>query len=451
MSMKLVVKRAVQIFITGLFLVLSGFLLMAGVYALPAEKMKEHAKEAAAVLEEEGAYPALYGDRSVRLGPGNLTDVKTLLLNTRGLARDNYTDAIMLGTAVFNEEDASVIQAAMRNSRNSVGESVPGHGLKDYIAGEGKGYVQGYERYWHGYLLFLKPLLLILNYSQIRVLNAVAQLLLTGSVLYCMYVKNRDRKGCLLFVYSLFFIFPFIIPYCMQYSTVYYIMLLGVLTVVNKHEYLMENYRFWVFYFVIGMLTSYFDLLTYPLLTLGIPLILQLNMDSITVVVKKWRQIIESSVIWGIGYIAMWSSKWILASVILKKDIIREALSQIVYRSSSEAELGDIKISALKAIFSNLSSYTNFMFLILIFIGLLAVAVLMVKSRRICGSLKVYAVYAPVMLMPLVWYGIFKNHSYTHGSFTYRSLMITVYAGMCALVRGIDAGKWDKERVRDKE
>lgn len=78
------------------------------------------------------------------------------------------------------------------------------------------------------------------------------------------------------------------------------------------------------------------------------------------------------------------------------------------------------------------------MFLILILIGLFAVIRLMRKNGIICNNWKVYAVYVPVIIMPVVWYGIFKNHSYTHGSFTYRALMITVYGGMSALVRGLE-------------
>lgn len=441
-NMRLIAKRLGQSLVLGLILIIAGFLLMVGVYTLPTAKMKEHVREAVVVLEEEGTYPALYGDRSVRLGPGKLTDPKALFLNTRGLARDNYTDALMLGTAVFEEENVSVLQAAMRNARNSVGESVPSNGLKDYVNHEGKGDAQGYERYWHGYLLFLKPLLLIMNYSQIRMLNVVLQLLLIAAILSIMYMKNRDKQGTWLFVYSLLFICPMIIPYCMQYSTMFYIMLGAVLVVLKKHKYLMEKYRFWLFYFAVGMLTSYFDLLTYPLLSLGIPLILQLNMDSIDTVAKKWMQIIESSLLWGIGYAVMWSSKWVFASVILQEDIIEAAVDQVVYRSSAQAEIGGggYTISAMKAIFSNFSSYTNFMFLILILIGLFAVIRLMRKNGRICNNWKVYAVYIPVIIMPVVWYGIFKNHSYTHGSFTYRALMITVYGGMSALVRGVENG-----------
>ena len=42
--------------------------------------------------------------------------------------------------------------------------------------------------------------------------------------------------------------------------------------------------------------------------------------------------------------------------------------------------------------------------------------------------------YLLVAVMPFAWYIAFKNHSYSHGSFTFRCLFITVYAGMNALL-----------------
>ena len=52
-----------------------------------------------------------------------------------------------------------------------------------------------YARYWHGYLLFLKPLLLFFSLSDIRMMNAALQLILAAGVLLLAFRKRGLRRS----------------------------------------------------------------------------------------------------------------------------------------------------------------------------------------------------------------------------------------------------------------
>ena len=58
----------------------------------------------------------------------------------------------------------------------------------------------------------------------------------------------------------------------MQFSSVLYIFLIAMIVMLLFHEKLKNKYGY--FFLIIGMMTSFFDLLTYPVATFGIPIIL---------------------------------------------------------------------------------------------------------------------------------------------------------------------------------
>lgn len=159
--------------------VVAGTILLTSVYALPVERMHDHVEQAAELLVEEGAYPRLYGGQDIRMNPENFLDLKVMLLNTRGMARDNITDATMLNIAVYPGE-GNVLERAMLAERPVYEDcnGVATEELKRYMDGDTGYAIQEYSRYWHGYLVVLKPLLLLFRYEQIRWLNV-------GWMLFC--------------------------------------------------------------------------------------------------------------------------------------------------------------------------------------------------------------------------------------------------------------------------
>ena len=82
----------------------------------------------------------------------------------------------------------------------------------------------------------------------------------------------------------------------------------------------------------IGIVVSYFDFLTYPLVTLGVPLclLLILQADKITYL-QKIKNIISLSIAWVIGYLGMWAMKWMIGSIATHKNILWMLLNRFCF------------------------------------------------------------------------------------------------------------------------
>lgn len=414
------------------FSVILGLAMLLVVYKIPIETIKSHVFESTTVLEEEGNYTEFLPSIFVRLHPKYNLSLRVVLLNNRGMARDNYTDSLMLGAASYDDnEEMTVLQKALLVPHD---ETLPEQPLESMLAYSKSGTAQSpatYPRYWHGYLVLLKPLLLILSYTQIRVLNIIALLMLVCAAVYGIYHKFGFRN-VIAFWIALLFTFPVVIPYCMQYCTMTYIMLIAVNTLLYRGEDLYRKQKLVYFWLFVGIATAYFDFLTYPTLALGVGLVVQeLLLSKRFGLSQKSRMkaIILSSVTWLFGYGCMWVSKWVLAQLLTDENVITDALNQILRRTVGEVDYQGRRANLITAVAANFSCYTNVIFLVLIVICLVWFVVCL-KKRKANGY-KGNLNYVLISLIPIVWYILLTSHSFDHSSFTYRALMVSVYALLC--------------------
>lgn len=186
-------------------------------YALPLKSIDEHVEESVVVLVQEGDYPAET--------PGM---VETL--------RDNYTDALMLNMASYNNRDYSLIRKAFGNYKKRSSDKSVVNWLQRRNEKNCKSI--SYARYWHGYLVPLKILLEIFNYQQIRSLLIFCDLLLI--VWNCLLLQKRQKKQYLFpFLITLMF-FPLnVVGKSIQFSTVFIPTLLetGIMMKCRKEHY----------------------------------------------------------------------------------------------------------------------------------------------------------------------------------------------------------------------
>lgn len=84
----------------------------------------------------------------------------------------DFTDCLMLEHAIYESENHSVLEQTLNMCRSeSCAETDgwwPGYSLKDYLEKIPQAQEVEYSRYWHGYLLVLKPLLYITTFNTIR-------------------------------------------------------------------------------------------------------------------------------------------------------------------------------------------------------------------------------------------------------------------------------------------
>lgn len=304
----------------------------------------------------------------------------------------------------------------------------------------------GYSYYWHGYIIILRCLQLFMNYEEMQLANDFCQIALIA----CLAVLIGRKKGMryvamLLSCYVL--IMPMAVSVCIQYSAVFYIAYGACLFILLKQTWLEQRRRYYYFFLIVGMLTSYFDLLTYPLFTWGIPAVWWLIMEEGE---SGWwqrtRRVIVTGLAWILGYSVMWAGKWIMASLVLKNNCIALALKEILLRSDGKAEVTFGQTNRLYAIYMNWKHYNYKLYAILLlgWLGFWLVWGLIKGWRKTakCGP------FLLIGCSSFVWYVVLSNHTEIHHAFTYRIFGISIAAFMAIVLESASATDGKKRSIR---
>lgn len=336
---------------------------------------------------------------------------------------DLYSDSIILSEICYYNHNVSLFDNSMSNYGTR-----DGHDFGKFVGGN-ESVIKDYARYWHGNLVVLKVLFLFLDYNAIKLLELFFEVVMFIFIVKLMYGNNL-KNYIIPFILSLFLIHPEVIGLSMQYFAMFNIMLISVCILLKFKEKLFKNNRLLYYFLAVGMLANFFDLTTYPLITLGIPaifyLLLEKDQNSIKQNVIK---ILLFGIVWSVGFIGMWISKWIISSIILNKNVVANALEQFSWRVSSA------EFSRFDAILANVLIYHKKVYLIIfVLIGIYYIKRLINARNKITlDGIKQIAPFLCIALMPFAWYFVLSNHSYIHFWFTYRDLLIFFFAVMCSL------------------
>lgn len=393
----------------------AGVLLLTLAYMIPVDgRMKEHAWQALGVFEQEGVFPKLWGENM-------------------GSRLDNFTDALMIQTAVF-EGEGSPLERAIEAERVQTDPYTadPISDLRCQLEENG-GYVWEYARYWHGYLVFLKPLLFLFSYTQIRVINGIAEIVLIIALLRAMY-RNNLKKYIIPFLIALLSIAPWILPLSMQNSTMFYVAVVGALFLVNRYD-MVKKYKY--FYFMIlGISTAFFDFLTYPAVGIGIPLIffwiLRFQEEKTLTLKEILTETILAGLHWGIGYAGLWALKWVLGGVVLGADMLRNTMASLEVRSLGETE--QATNSYIMVCLRNVKRLLNAAFCSAAFIYVCYCV--SHYRKKFYLLIKDNIIFVLIACIPFAWYFVTKNHADIHIHFTYRNLWISMFSLLC-MVRNL--------------
>ena len=395
--------------------IIGGILLLLLVNALPTGQMQKHISESTSVMEAEGDYQMLInGYISSRL--------------------DNFTDSIMLVTSA-NKADTNLVDRTVNMYRVFYEDKRPSEVLVAYGKGNPDYTVSGYSRYWHGYQLVLKPLLLIFNYQEIRYVNMCLQILLIVFIVALMWKKDM-KLYVLSYLITVCSLIPVSVAFSLQFSAVFYLTSISIIILLVWFEVIEVAGNTLTFFLCIGMATSYFDLLTYPLVTCGITLIFYFILKKKHSLQSDVLEIIQYGSIWAIGYGGMWAGKWIAGSILLRKNIIYDAITAIFNRTSSE------DYGRKEAILNNMSAMfqtpIKYMFLFLVLVLLISLIFKMAKDKKMYLKNIHFLLIA---IIPFVWYMVLANHSYVHYWFTYRELAIFIFAILVWLSKNLEECK----------
>ena len=182
------------------------------------------------------------------------------------------------------------------------------------------------------------------------------------------------------------------------------------------------------------MVENFFYFLSYPIITLGIPLILLLWMrvrDEQADFKDNFWFMFKSSVSWGLGYALTWMTKWAIATVILGVRYFWRTMSVIQYRLEGSEEEPLDRLGTLR---KNLKSWMNvqddgIITWSKVALLILTAAVLLAIWKKL-KDIKTIAAYAPILFVaayPYIWYLVMSNHSQIHHWYTYRAQLVALF------------------------
>lgn len=199
--MKKILKKSIKYIITYVILIIVFITLLTLVSLIPSENMKNNVEESAEILtsQTDGLLLRVPLKRTI-IPFDNFTDA--LMINTAYsidsnkpfysfmMAKKNY---IPNKTKRIHEEIVGELQAVVKPEREiwmrSVGE------LQDLVNGETEDAIE-YARYWHGYLVLLRPALCITNVEGIRIIMSVVFIML-GIILTFLIAKKINILSAL--------------------------------------------------------------------------------------------------------------------------------------------------------------------------------------------------------------------------------------------------------------
>lgn len=411
--------------LTILAATLLGVMALLAVFCIPVDGMRQNVEKSISMLEREFS-------------------VKELIEGFHATLPGTFTDCLMLQYAVYENPEHSLMESAMNMYRLESGTEdgwMPGISLVDYFQGSEDMIELEYPRYWHGYLVILKPLLSVATFNTIRVIAAWTQLLLLGAiVIKCMKIGEEHLAKA--FLVSMPFQYFFSQYFSLSLSICFYIMTAALLVQLNCHKELVRRKWYGEFFLIVGMATSYFDLLTCPLITLGFPLCVYLYMKRDT-----WKEGIKALVYysfeWCVGYAGLWIMKWVAADILVGSSTIADGIAALLERSGTAADMSRLQ-GFFSVVWQNCKVYTNWAYVLLVAVIVIGLMIGWVKKGRwkfASETIKEGAVLLAVAFYPLVWFMFAQNHSEQHWMFTCKILSISVFAGLCAVGRLLEEKK----------
>lgn len=351
-------------------------------------------QESLAQLDSEGDFPEI---PSMAGGYGSFHSMNPTALE---LATDN----LMIKMALYDGEDSGLIQAFRCFSTQ---------------------FQEEYSRYWHGYVVILRFLLLFFNYYEIRIINGIFQILIFAVIMHLL-LKSKGIKYALAIATSYILLMPAALAQCLQYSWIYYVAFGALLIYLKFKSYLELRERYIYFFLLLGAVTIYLDLLTYPLLTWGLVIVwwilLQEKEEGI---VGNILKVIFSAIAWIVGYAGMWLGKWAVGSLVLRENLFCKAISEALLWTVNEGESAITLSDRFRALYLNWSVYAYRLYFIILFVWV-SYAVIW----GICGYVKDSRIPALLLVgaSSFVWYMVLSGHVTMHHIFTHRIFGVTIAA-----------------------
>lgn len=304
-----------------------------------------------------------------------------------------------------------------------------------------------YDRYWHGMQMVLRPLFVVFDIVQIRVLMIGLLTVLLLILIYKLWKREEKALAVSMIVAAVLIAYP-MVGMCIEYVPPFFIMLVVSLLCLRCYK---EKKIVIHLLLISGMCCGFFDTLTTETVAVIIPLAmvfcLRHKENELDNFWKELGFVILSGIVWGIGYLGIFVSKWIISSITLGQNRFTQAFTMMAYRQGADVAVdsGSGLSQPLEALARNIRlllgfpldmEYRTVLMMAAIAAGVLACFVYLYrKTGKECA---LPAILILLALVPIARILILNSHSYQHSFFTYRALFGSICCIITAVCKVID-------------
>ena len=356
---------------------------------------------------------------------------------------DNYADTILLNIVYSLDAQhplksvllASYYKEEWQNANEAYVVAVTRHKAPN----------QPYTRYWHGEMIFLRPLLMFLDIRGIRWMNTVVMTVLLiwlGTLL----IKKEQKLLFGAFIIAFISVGGVIAPLCLEYISTFIIMLgvsIAALLIEEKGDEKLLS-----IFLMAGMLACFFDFLTAETITLTMPLVMVLCIRQRKGELKDFKSglslYIKAGALWAGAYALMWLSKWSISTLVLKTNTFKAALEQAEVRAVGDVA-NSLAAQYIGAVFRNIALLVPFNFgktygevaLLMLGAAFVVFCLLFLYKKKRQETWFIHLMML-IGLVPYIRYIVLSNHAYLHYFFTYRAQIVTVMVLLYTMLTSLD-------------
>ena len=290
---------------------------------------------------------------------------------------------------------------------------------------------EGYEypRYWHGYVIILRPLLRVFRLDEIRTLGMGLQILLVGILGILIFRRTGGSLGHVCMVFTFYFLgMPSAMGEAFQFYNILLISVLASILLLARREFFARDLRYLYVFSISGILTAFFDFLTFPLLSWGIPAILFIVAEEEEKQpVYYVRRVIESGIAWVVSYGSFWLLKMLISSLVLRENVLKNGAESVLFRAS-----GNGFEDRIHGVLINWKHYAYLPFAIILGVWLIVLLYRFIFCEWEKNSK--FLAFFLIMCSSEIWYFVLAQHTSMHHIFTYRIFLVAVMAWMAVIL-----------------
>ncbi|MBP0964103.1 MAG: hypothetical protein J5999_02305 [Oscillospiraceae bacterium] len=298
-----------------------------------------------------------------------------------------------------------------------------------------------YTRYWHGSVIFIRPLMTVTDVKGVKIVGFSAAVLLALAV--CgLLVGKKQYFAASAFALSLMSVQFYNVRLSLEYLPMANISMIACIFFICLEK--KGDTALTVLSVIFGAMTAFFDFLTAETLSILLPLLLVFIIREQENRLGQLRENLLLSVkcggCWAAAYVGTFLVKWTAATAVTGENKFEAAITSAEKRFVGTAEELPFFKQLFFAPLANLSTMFGGEERVdggKIILGLLLTALvfggiyLLFRRRR--ANKPVTLICLILGLLPYLRYMVLNNHSYLHEFFTYRAQAASVLA-LCGIV-----------------